>query len=86
MSRYFKRELLSKKAITTESLSPYFLSWVQKGTDICIYTPQQLHWFKLEHLNGGAWYLDYSASSVPKTKAAKKSAINGIDPAAYCPW
>lgn len=75
--RYFIRVLLAKKAIPAESLPLYFESWIQKGSDLCMYTSDQLKKFNEKHLEFGAWYLDCNQNFTPSTELAVRQAIDG---------
>ena len=75
--RYFKRELLEKGAIDLEKLPKHFAAWIQKGSDQCIYTPQQLKKFKPQHLDAGCQYLDCICGFVIESEAEVKSQLDG---------
>lgn len=75
--RYFIRVLLAKKAISAESLPLYFESWLQNGSDLCMFTSSQLKKFSEKHLELGGWYLDYSRNYTPSTELAGRVALDG---------
>ena len=75
--RYFKRELVPKGAIDVQALPKYFAAWIQKGSDQCIYTAQQLKRYKQPHLHAGCWYLDCVRGFVFDSEAEVKTLHDG---------
>jgi hypothetical protein len=74
--RYFKRELLPKGAIDPEKFPSYFASWIQKGSDQCIYSPLQLKRYSSPHLAAGCWYLDCIRGFVVESEAELKAELD----------
>ena len=75
--RYFMRELIPKGAIDVQALPKYFAAWIQKGSDQCIYTAQQLKRYKQPHLHAGCWYLDCVRGFVFDSEAEVKTLHDG---------
>lgn len=75
-TRYFKRELLPKGAVTVQQLPKYFPLWIQRGSDQCIYSPQQLKRYKAPHLEAGCWYLDCLRGFTVDSEADVKSLLD----------
>ena len=75
--KYFKRELVPKGAIHVQDLSKYFAAWIQKGSDQCIYSAQQLKRYKAPHLEAGCWYLDCHRGFTIDSEADLKSLHDG---------
>ena len=75
--RYFKRELVPKGAIDVQALPKYFVAWIQKGSDQCIYTAQQLKRYKQPHLHARCWYLDCVCGFVFDSEAEVKTLHDG---------
>ena len=63
--RYFKYELLPKKAIAKEDLLVFLNNWLDRSSDSCMLSPSQLRTWTTAHLNSGAWYLDCSTLFTP---------------------
>lgn len=78
--RYFKRELVPKSAIGVYELPKYFAAWIQKGSDQCIYTVQQLKKYKPPFLEVRCWYLDCNRGFAIDSEAEVKSLYDGGDP------
>lgn len=76
-TRYFKRELVLEGAINAQQLPKYFAAWTQRGSDQCIYSPQQLKRYKAPHLEAGCWYLDCHRGFAIDSEAEVKSLHDG---------
>jgi len=63
--RYFKYELLAKKAITKESLPIFLSSWLDRSNAVCMFSAAQQRTWSSSHLASGAWYLDCATSYTP---------------------
>ena len=75
--RYFVRHLQAKNAISAESLPLYFDTWLQKGSELCIFTAPQLKKFSEKHLESGGWYLDCSRNYTPPSELADRAKLEG---------
>jgi len=75
--RYFMRVLLPKNAILAEAVPPFFLSWLQKDSNLCMFTFEQLKKFKATHLEAGEWYLDYHRNYIPESEVVERTTLDG---------
>ena len=76
-ARYLVRMLVAKKVISKDALPLYFESWLQKGSDMAMFTFEQFKRFNAKHLDSGCWYLDCSRNYTPSTEVVERTAIDG---------
>lgn len=75
--RYFVRMLLANEGIHKDCLPPYFHSWIQKESDLVMYTAEQLKKYKQAHLQSGCWYLDCRGNFTPSVEQAERTKHDG---------
>jgi hypothetical protein len=56
--RYFKHELLAKKAIAKADLPVFLESWMDRNSELCMFSLPQLKIWTSTHIKGVGWYLD----------------------------
>lgn len=64
-SRFFKFELLPKKAILKEDLPLFLSTWLNRSNAACMFTAAQQRTWTTSHLASGAWYLDCATHYTP---------------------
>jgi hypothetical protein len=69
--------LVAKNAVPKEALPLYLESWLQKGSDVSMFTSEQFKKFNLKHLESGCWYLDCGRNYTPSTEIVERTAIDG---------
>jgi hypothetical protein len=77
--RYFKHELLEKKAIAKTELPVFFESWMDPSSEYCMFSPQQLKTWTNTHLKGVGWYLDCGLGYVHAEEKDLKSSAETAD-------
>ena len=74
---YFKFELDGKEAIARIDLPPFFSSYVDRTSPICMFTAHQLRTYTTAHLSGGGWYLDCTLEFTPPSEVQLRRSLDG---------
>jgi hypothetical protein len=77
--RYFKHELLAKKAIAKADLPVFLESWMDRNSDMCMFSMPQLKTWTSTHLKGVGWYLDCVLGYVHADEKDLKSSAETAD-------
>ena len=63
--RYFKYELLPKRAIAKEDLPIFLTTWLDRSNQACMFSAVQQRTWTTAHLTSGAWYLECGVGYTP---------------------
>jgi hypothetical protein len=77
--RYFMRELLPLGAVEKPHLPLFLTAWVDKSSDLCMYTVTQTHTWLVPHLKVGCWYIDCGKIYCPVEEEDVKKACEKAD-------
>lgn len=76
--RYFKYELLAKKAIAKEDLPIFLTTWLDRSNDACMFSAAQQRTWTTAHLTSGAWYLDCGLGYTPPNEIELKKSRQAL--------
>lgn len=76
--RYFKYELLPKKAILKEDLPVFLSTWIDRSNAACMFSAAQQRTWATSHLTSGAWYLECGASYTPPFETELKKSREAV--------
>ena len=78
LSRYFKYELLQKKAIAKEDLPIFLTTWLDRSNQACMFSAAQQRTWTTAHLTCGAWYLDCGLGFTPPHEVELKKSRQSV--------
>jgi hypothetical protein len=78
--RYFKRELVPLGTVVKPQLSMFLISWVDKTSASCMYSPTQLYNWSAPHLKEGCWYIECGRTICPVEEEDVKATCDKLDP------
>ena len=76
--RYFKYELLTKKAISKDDLPIFLTTWLDRSNDACMFSAAQQRTWTTAHLTSGAWYLDCGLGYTPPHEVELKKSRQSL--------
>lgn len=79
--RYFKFELYPKGAIAKADMPPFLLTWLDRGSADCMFSPTQLKNWTSSHLQACPWYLECNFGTYPPEEEALFNMLNAAAPA-----
>ena len=76
--RYFKYELLAKRAFSKENLPILLNTWLDRSNTACVFSAFLQRTWSTSHLTGGAWYLDFAPSFTPSFETELRKSREAI--------